>query len=58
MKQSDGCFRISMFGRLLRIVKPAYDANDIKTYTEVLSFLNNLNIGVKVDNQDSDEVHY
>lgn len=33
------------------------DSNDIKTYVEVLSFLQNLNIGVKIDNQDTDEIH-
>lgn len=58
MKSADQCFRIALFGRLLRLFKPTYDANDIKTYIEVLSFLNNLNIGVKVDNQDGEEVHY
>ena len=47
---ASSCQRISLFGRLLRLVKPIYDANDIKTYIEVYSFLLNLNIGVKIDN--------
>jgi len=50
VKMAITCQRISLFGRLLRLVKPIYDANDIKTYIEVYSYLLNLNIGVKIDN--------
>jgi hypothetical protein len=44
-----------LFGRLLRLVKPQYDANDIKVYIQVYTYLQNLNIGVKIDNPDGDD---
>ena len=49
-KLADSNLRISLFGRLLKLVKPEYDGMDIKTYIEVQSFLYNLNIGLKIDN--------
>lgn len=39
MKMANTCTRISLFGRLIRLVKPFYDTNDIKVYIEVLSFI-------------------
>lgn len=39
----------------MRVVKPTYDANDIKTYIEVNAYLQNLNIGVKIENQEGDD---
>ena len=50
MKMASSCVRIALFGKLMRLVRPCYDSNDIKTYVEVLAFLLNLNIGVKIDN--------
>lgn len=51
-------FRIALFGRLMRLINPPYDSNDIQMYIEVLKFLLHLNIGVKIDNQEGDENHY
>lgn len=28
-------FRVSLFGRLMKLVQPSYDANDIQTYVQV-----------------------
>lgn len=39
VKLGDSCLRIQLFGKLFKLVKPEYDANDIKTYINVLSFL-------------------
>jgi hypothetical protein len=50
IKMAKDCLRISMFGRFLRLVKPLYDSNDIRTYIEVSLYIQNLNIGVKIDN--------
>ena len=50
IKMAKECLRISMFGRFLRLVKPLYDSNDIRTYIEVSLYIQNLNIGVKIDN--------
>ncbi|CDW88738.1 ef hand family protein [Stylonychia lemnae] len=58
VKMASTSTRISIFGRLLRVVKPPFDANDIKTYIEITTYLQNLNIGVKIDNQEGDEQHF
>eukprot|EP00347_Sterkiella_histriomuscorum_P022910 403336695 len=58
VKMAPQCLRISLFGRLLRIVKPNYDTSDIKIYIEVAAYLHQLNIGVKIDNIEGDDQHF
>ena len=48
-------FRVSLFGRLMKLIQPSYDAYDIQMYVQVQKYLYSLNIGVKIDNQETDD---
>jgi len=56
IKFSPSIKRIKIFGCLLRLVKPNFDKNDMRVTLFIVDFLATLNIGLKCDNKDEDEV--
>jgi len=55
VKASGSNLRITVFGRLLRLISPPFEMSDLRTYLDINEFLTTLNIGVKVDNREDEE---